>query len=171
MHSLIPVFLNNSSMIILYKALFATGRISLNVSQSPLKTLSSQLTLFHVKVFHRISGAVVKSGPKWHVLAATPVTIFLYNRFVPGVAQCKTRPSTSQQLLLRKAHRNASSGTVVQFNWTRLMKMMLPDILLLAGAIVVCSEMEEVIISCNFVFRVQYLLLLSISEYHFFLVT
>lgn len=166
----IPVLLNNSSMIILYKALLATSRISLNVWSSPVKSLSSQLTLCHVK---RISGNVTKRSPKWHVLVATPLGIFLCNGLTPrvvGVAQCKARSSASQQLLLRKAQRDVSSSNIVNFNWTRLVKLMLPDMLLLAGAVVVSKERRSESLS-GFFFRVQYLLLLSISKYHFCWVT
>jgi len=97
--------------------------------------LTSQFTFAHGKVAYRAGSNVVKV-PNWHVLAATPLGIFLYNRLTPTV-QCKIRISANQQLLLRKASRNVSSIGVVKFNWTRLVKLMLPDILLLAGAIVV----------------------------------
>lgn len=157
-------------MFILYKALVATSRISFNVSQGSFKALSSQLTFLRAKAFHRISCDVVRSSPKWHILVTTPVGIFLCNHLRPGVVQCKTRSSVSQQLLLRKAQRNVSKGNAVKFNWARLVELMLPDILLLAGAVVVSSKGNDVLIFC-IVFRVLLLLLLSIFEYHFCLVT
>ena len=141
-------------MIILYRALLATSRVSVHVSQGSFKTLSSRLTWLHVKVSHKISTSVVKSSPKWHVLVTTPLGIFLYNRLTPDVVQCKARSSTSQQLLLRKAHRNVSSSEVVKFNWIRLLKLMLPDLLLLAGAIVVSSGLKS-LEYCNVACRVQ----------------
>ena len=147
-------------MIILYRVLLATSRISINVSRGPFKTLSStsRLTWVRVKVFH--SSSVVRSSPKWHVrwhvLATTPLGIFLYNRLTPGVVQCKTQSSANQQLLLRKAHRNVSRSEVAKFNWTRLVKLMLPDILLLAGAIVVSGvRVSDHPPYWNTVFRVQ----------------
>lgn len=143
-------------MIILYKTLLATSRISFNVSKGSFKTLPSQLAFLNVKAFHRISSNVVKSVPKCHVLVATPLGIFLYNRLTPGVAQCKSRSSANHQLLLRKAQRNTSKSNEIKFNWTRLVKLMLPDILLLAGAIAVRSVREsESSAYCDDVSRVQ----------------
>ena len=146
------MLLNNSSMVILYRALLATSRSSINVTKDPFKKLSSRITLFHVRVLHRASSGVVKGCPKWHVLMATPLGALLYHRLTPNVVQCKTRSSASQQLLLRKARRNASSSEVIKFNWTRLVKLMLPDILLLAGAVVVSSEGLKVSSLLNFKF-------------------
>ena len=138
-----PMLLNNSSMFILYKALVATSRISFNVSQGSFKTLSSRVTFLSFKAFHKISSNVVRSSPKWHVLVTTPLGIFLCNHLRPGVVQCKSRSSASQQLLLRKAQRNVSNNTVVKFNWARLLELMLPDILLLTGAIVVRNKRDS----------------------------
>ena len=124
-------------MIILCRALLTTSRISFNPSQG---SIFSQINFLRVKVFQKINSNVVKSGPKWHVLVTTPLGVLLYNRVTPSVVQCRTRSSASQQLLLKKAQRNLSGSNVVRFNWTRLLKLMLPDILLLAGAIVVRCE-------------------------------
>ena len=137
------MLLNNSSMVILYRALLATCRISSNVTQGPLKDLSSQLTLLHVRVFRRVSSNVVKGSPKWHIFVTTPLGVLLYHRLTPNVVHCKARSSANQQLLLRKARRNVSTSEVIKFNWMRLVKLMLPDILLLAGAVVVSSEGVE----------------------------
>ena len=146
----LPVLLNNSSMIILYKALLATSRVSFNVSQGSFKALSSQLAFLRVKPFNT---NVVRNSPKWHVLVTTPVGVFLCNRLTPRVVQCRTRSSANQQLLLRKAQRNVSSSNVVKFNWSRLVELMLPDILLLAGAIVVSivkeSNQNHVLVFCD----------------------
>lgn len=139
-------------MIILYKELLATGR-TLFASRSLFKISFSQLALFHVRVTHRISSSVAKAPIKWHVLAATPVGIFLCGRLTQGVVQCKARSSASQQLLLRKANRIVSSSNVVKFNWRRLVDLMRPDFLLLVGAVVVSGEGDSLRLGFYFLVR------------------
>ena len=129
-------------MLILYRALFTAGRtiphVTVNVCGS-LKSFSFQVAFSHLKVAQRASKGAVKRL-KWHVLGVAPIGLTVYHHgSTPKVVQCKAKVSSSQQLLLRPAHRrkDLSKKDALHFNWTRVLKLMLPDLLLLAGAIVV----------------------------------
>jgi len=129
-------------MIILYRALFTAGRAiphgNANIYSS-LRSFSFQVVISHFKFAQRASKGGVKRL-KWHVLGVAPIGLTVYHHGSgPKVVQCKAKASSSQQLLLRPAHRHKdlSKGDALHFNWMRVLKLMLPDLLLLAGAIVV----------------------------------
>jgi len=132
----------NSSMFILYRAPFTAGRSFPNVAVNiygPLKSCSFQVAFSHFKFAPRASKGAAKRL-KWHVLGIAPVSLTVYHHgSTPKVVQCKAKGSSSQQILLRPAHRrnDLSKKDALHFNWTRVLKLMLPDLLLLAGAIVV----------------------------------
>jgi len=134
-------------MFILYRALFIAGRSFPNVTVnicSSLKGCSFHIAFCHFKAAQRASKSAAKRL-KWHVLGVAPIGLTVYHHgSAPKIVQCKAKASSIQQQLLRPAHRrkDLSKKDALHFNWTRVLKLMLPDLLLLAGAIVVCLQCQ-----------------------------